>query len=159
MFATLSITRGRTIDVWIFVHLAPNPTGLGQPTTLMAFVSQNTPTASSGVGEKWEDITITIVKPNGDPETLGPYTADPVGFVATFYTPDQLGTYTFQSHFPGQTLSTGVLVGPAAAAATGPIEPEPTEGFALTTTKLVVITVAIIAVAGIVAFWAIKKRK
>ena len=109
LFTTLPIVSGRTIDVWIYLHLAPNPTGLGQATTLMTWVSQNTPTATAatGVGERWEDITITVTKPNGDVETLGPYKADPVGFVATFYTPDQLGTYSFQSHFPGQTLASG----------------------------------------------------
>jgi len=109
MFTTLPIAGARTIDVWIYIHLAPNPTGLGQATTLMTWVSQNTPTATAGtgVGEKWQDITITVTKPDGAVETLGPYTADPVGFVATFYTPDQLGTYKFQSHFPGQTLASG----------------------------------------------------
>ena len=109
LFTTLPIANARTIDVWIFLHFAPNPTGLGQATTLMTWISQNTPTATAGtgVGEKWQDITITVTKPNGQVETLGPYTADPVGFVATFYTPDQLGTYTFQSHFPGQTLASG----------------------------------------------------
>ena len=107
MFTTLPITSARTIDVWIYIHLAPNPTGLGQGTTLMTWVSQNTPTALGQLGERWENITITVTKPDGAVETLGPYKADPVGFVATFYTPDQLGTYTFQSHFPGQTLASG----------------------------------------------------
>jgi outer membrane protein assembly factor BamB len=109
MFTTLPIASSRTIDVWIYMHLAPNPTGLGQATTVMTWISQNTPTATAatGVGERWEDITITVTKPDGGSETMGPYKADPVGFVATFYTPDQLGKYTFQSHFPGQTLSTG----------------------------------------------------
>jgi len=109
MFAILPMTSARNIDVWIYLSLAPNPTGVGQQTTVITWISQNTPTATAGtgVGEKWQDITIKVTKPNGAQETMGPYTADPVGFVATFYTPDQVGTYTFQSNFPGQTLSTG----------------------------------------------------
>jgi len=108
MFATLPIASSRTMDIYAFVALAPNPTGLGQGTVLMGWVSMPTPTVmGQEVGERWENITITVTKPNGDVETLGPFEADPVGFVAMFYTPDQLGTYTFQTHFPGQTLLSG----------------------------------------------------
>jgi len=105
VFATLPTASSREINILIFVALAPNPTGQGQPTTLMAWLSMPTPSSmGQEVGETWSGITITVTKPDGEVDTMGPSTADPVGFVATFYTPDQLGDYTFQSHFPGQTV-------------------------------------------------------
>jgi hypothetical protein len=115
VLATLPIASPREIQVWMYLHIAPNPTGLNQATVVYTWVSQNTPTATAGtgVGEKWQDITITVTKPNNDVETLGPYTADPVGFVFVYYTPDQLGTYKFQSNFPGQTLASGDYYPPA----------------------------------------------
>jgi hypothetical protein len=107
MIAALPIVSARTIRVWMYINLAPNPTGVGQATTLITWVSQNTPTAMGQMGERWQNITITVTNPSNVKSTLGPYKADPVGFVFTFFTPDATGNWTFQSHFPGQTLANG----------------------------------------------------
>jgi hypothetical protein len=57
-----------------------------------------------GLGDRWQDYTIEVTKPNGSKETLGPFTSDPVGSMYTFFTPTEVGTYTFQFSFPGQTI-------------------------------------------------------
>ena len=74
------------------------------------------------------------------------------------------GDYLIMSEFEGSASygsssdSTYITVDPAVSAAV-PIETEEPAAFALTTTELALIAVAIIAVVGIVAFWTIKKRK
>ena len=60
--------------------------------------------------------------------------------------------------YGGSSDSTYMTVGPAVSAAQ-PIETEEQTAFALGTTELAIIAVAIIATVGIVAFWALRKRK
>ena len=105
-------------------------------------------------------VDVIVIKDDGTVIDLGTKWTN--GFYGIFdfeWTPEEEGFYTIYATFNGDqsygssSAATGILVGPAAAAGV-PIEPEPTEGFALTTTEL-----AIIAVVGIVAFWAIRKRK
>jgi hypothetical protein len=50
------------------------------------------------------NITITVTKPDGTTQTLGPYNTDDVGSLPTYYTPTTTGTYYFQMSFPGQTV-------------------------------------------------------
>jgi hypothetical protein len=63
------------------------------------------PTADGEYGDKWEGLTVSIVKPDGSTEVLGPYSSDPVGTIFALYTPTMLGTYTFKFDFPGQVLA------------------------------------------------------
>jgi hypothetical protein len=89
------------------------------------------------------------------------------GFYGIFdleWTPQEEGQYTLYATFMGDvsygssSAATGLLVGPAPSPG-GQIEPEPTEGFALGTTELAIIDVVIIAIIGVVAFLALRKRK
>ena len=50
-------------------------------------------------------MMITVTLPDGTKTTLGPFTADDTGGTHTQYTPAQLGNYTFQMSFSGQTLA------------------------------------------------------
>ena len=52
-----------------------------------------------------DSMTVTVTKPDGTTETLGPFTSDDTGGTFTTYTPDALGNYTFQMNFAGQTLA------------------------------------------------------
>jgi outer membrane protein assembly factor BamB len=49
-------------------------------------------------------MTVTVTKPDGTTETLGPFQSDATGGAHTTYTPTALGNYTFQMNFPTQTL-------------------------------------------------------
>jgi outer membrane protein assembly factor BamB len=50
-------------------------------------------------------MTVKVIKPDGTTQTLGPFTSDATGGTYTTFTPDQLGNYTFQMSFGGQTLA------------------------------------------------------
>ncbi len=96
-----------------FIGAVPNPVGKGQ--TVLLHVGDFTATAGKDYG--WENLTITVTKPDNTTETLGPYTTDSTGGTGDVYVPDQTGTYYLQSHFPEQAAPTtwfdverGVLV-------------------------------------------------
>ncbi len=93
------------IDTYCFLSVAPNPTGINQQVTVVGWVNWVTPTASGAQGDRFRDITVTITKPDGSTETQGPFVADPISNIGFFYTPDQLGTYTLQMHYPGQQIT------------------------------------------------------
>jgi len=90
-----------------YLAVSPNPVGVGQQATLMMWLGQPNPTASGLVGSRWTNFTIAVTKPDGTTETLGPFTANDASFAVGYYTPNQIGNYTFKFIFPGQHV-TGV---------------------------------------------------
>jgi hypothetical protein len=81
------------------IDATPNPVGKGEQVLLRYGILQ--PLGSVEYG--WKDITITVVKPDNDVDTLGPLTTDSTGASFYIYTPDQAGTYKLTTHFPEQT--------------------------------------------------------
>ena len=58
--------------------------------------------------------TVTVKKPDGTTETLGPFKTDSTGGTGTVYVPNQVGNYTLQTHFPAQWYNwTAATVDPA----------------------------------------------
>jgi hypothetical protein len=106
---TLSTPNARAAEVETYMKIAvsPNPAGVGQTVYVLFWLTVYPPTAAGPGGDRWRDLTVTVTKPDGTTETKGPFTSDPVGGRYLIYTPDQVGTYTFQAHFPGQTLQAG----------------------------------------------------
>ncbi|MCW4044901.1 MAG: PQQ-binding-like beta-propeller repeat protein [Candidatus Bathyarchaeota archaeon] len=98
-------TPSWTIQTYAYVVASPNPVGVGQSVFLVAWIHGAPHTAAGLAGDRWRGFTITITKPNGDIEKLGPWDSDPVGNVFTSYTPDQVGTYKIEFKYPGQVLS------------------------------------------------------
>jgi hypothetical protein len=96
---------------------------------------------------------------------IGTVTSDAYGdFKYEWSAPDQ-GLYTVMATFEGSDSyyssydATGLSVG-AAAAPSGPIQPEePTAAPLITTELAIIIAVVVIAVVAIVAYWAIRRRK
>jgi len=84
----------------------PNPVGVGQETLLKCGISEAAPSASYG----WSGITITVTKPDGTTETLGPFTTDSTGSTYTTYVPTQIGNYTITTNFPNNTFPITALV-------------------------------------------------
>lgn len=78
----------------------PSILGVGEQTLLKVGISQALASADFG----WTGITITVVKPNGAIETLGPLTTDATGSTYHLYVPDQEGTYNLTTHFPRQAM-------------------------------------------------------
>ena len=92
---------------YIFVTAQPNPVGIGQTANVLFFLDKVPPLLSDGSisYENWKGITITVEKPDGTTETLGPFESQSQAAGYVPYVPTQTGNYTFQAHFPGQTLT------------------------------------------------------
>ena len=101
----LPTVNAADLDTFAFLTVAPNPVGVGQTIHVAFWLNFVPPTASGAGGDRWEDMTVTITKPDLTTETKGPFTSDPVGGSWFSYTPEQVGTYTFQMSFPGQRVS------------------------------------------------------
>jgi hypothetical protein len=93
------------IPTYAYINASPNPAGLGQTITLGFFINDPPPTAAAQFGDRWQNFKVTVTKPDGTTENLGPFTSDDTGGTSTLYTPSQLGNYTFVFSFPGQTLA------------------------------------------------------
>jgi hypothetical protein len=95
----------QTYPTFAYLALSPNPVGIGQNVYVIMWVSPNPPTAAGFGGDVWRDFTVTITKPDGSTQTLGPYNSDATGSTFTSFVPEQIGTYTFDFNYPGQVLS------------------------------------------------------
>ena len=105
LFAYLPVAKADVvIDTYAFVSAAPNPVGVNQPLGVALWINEVPPSAGGAGGDRWQGMTVTVTKPDGTTQTLGPFTSDPVGNAWTDYTPTSVGTYSFQSNFPGQSF-------------------------------------------------------
>jgi hypothetical protein len=100
------------IPTYAFMAVAPNPIGVDQSAMVVLWLNVYPPTATGKTGDRWQNITVAVTKPDGSKETLGPITSDPVGSNYFHYVPNQIGTYYFQMSFPGQTLTGGTDLRP-----------------------------------------------
>ena len=83
-----------------FIGAIPNPVGINQEVLLHVGISEQRSSTEQG----WEGLTVTVTKPDGSTETLGPFRTDSTGGTGTLFIPTQVGTYRFQTHFPEQTV-------------------------------------------------------
>jgi outer membrane protein assembly factor BamB len=93
------------IPTYSLINVAPDPIGVGQTATVNFWLSMPPPTATATYGDRWQNMKVNVIKPDGTNETLGPFTSDATGGTFTTYTPTAIGNYTFQMTFPGQTLA------------------------------------------------------
>jgi hypothetical protein len=88
----------------------PNPVGVNQEVIIAIGITD--PLASALYG--WEDLSITITRPDGVVETLSGIKTDSTGMTGKTYTPTMAGNYTLVGHFPQQVMpitSRGVPAG------------------------------------------------
>jgi hypothetical protein len=86
---------------YAFLGVTPNPVGVGQTVLLHIGISQQT----MGTTQFWYGLTVTVTKPDGTTETLGPFTTDSTGGTGANYVPTSTGVYKFQTHFPAQNIT------------------------------------------------------
>jgi len=98
-------TPPQTYPTFAYLAISPTPVGVGQSVYIIMWVSPNPPTAAGFGGDVWRDFTVTITKPDGQTQTLGPYNSDATGSTFASYTPDQIGNYKIEFNYPGQVLS------------------------------------------------------
>ena len=86
---------------YAFIGATPNPVGIGQETLLHVGITQQLQRVQMG----WEGLTVTIEKPDGKTETLGPIRTDSTGGTGVGYVPTMAGNYTLRTHFPEQVTT------------------------------------------------------
>ena len=101
----ISLVSAEEFVTYSYISVIPNPVGVDQTATILVWLNHVPPTASGALGDKWTGTTIEVTRPDGTKTTMGPYTHDVVGGLAVTFTPMQVGTYTLQMSFPGQTLT------------------------------------------------------
>ena len=86
---TLTIAHSPPVNIptFSFCSVSPNPIGVGQSVNVNFWVGQPPPTASGQFGDRWANLTVIVTKPDGNKETLGPFTSDATGGSHTTYTP------------------------------------------------------------------------
>ena len=87
-----------TKKTYAYIGATPNPIGVGQETLIHLGITDELQTASHG----WEGLTLTLEKPDGTTQTLGPFKTDSTGGTGTVLVPTMVGTYYLQTHFPEQ---------------------------------------------------------
>lgn len=105
LMVSMPTTKAADIATYAFISVAPNPVGVNQETNVIMWLSNVPPTASGAQGDRWENLTVTVTNPDGTKQIMGPFRSDAVGSCYITFTPDKVGTYTFQMHFPGQTIA------------------------------------------------------
>jgi len=85
---------------YAFIGAVPNPVGVNQQVLLHVGISDQRSSTEQG----WEGLTVTVNKPDGQTETLGPFRTDSTGGTGTIFIPTMVGTYQLQTYFPQQTV-------------------------------------------------------
>ncbi len=106
---TYAHTPAWTIPTYAFISIQPNPVGLGQFIFVNFWIDKVPATANGAYGDRWQNFTVKVTKPDASVITLGPFKSDDVGGAFTTVKADQLGTWSFQFFFPGQVMTAGLL--------------------------------------------------
>ena len=99
-FALPNVNAASTGKAYPFIDAVPNPVGINQYTLINMGALNFLNTESDG----W-NVTVTITKPDGTVDTIGPFKTFSTGTYGKNYLVDQVGTYTLQTNFPEQTYS------------------------------------------------------
>jgi outer membrane protein assembly factor BamB len=84
-----------------YINAIPNLVGVGEYTLIHYGVT--IPTAWPQTG--WTGITVEIVGPDNQTQTLGPLTTDLTGGGGVTFAPSMVGTYLIRTHFPEQVAT------------------------------------------------------
>jgi hypothetical protein len=96
-------TPAWTIPTFAYIVASPDRVGVGQTMALIFWLNWVPPGSGGIAGDRWRNLSVEVTMPNGNKQTLGPFTSDPIGGGYSAFTPDQVGTYKFVFKFPGQT--------------------------------------------------------
>ena len=104
MLSTIAITPAAAQSYtghkksYAYIGATPNPVAVGEQVLIHLGISE----ALQITQDKWRGLIVTVTKPDGTNQTLGPFNTDSTGGTGTVFVPDQEGTYKLQTHFPGQ---------------------------------------------------------
>jgi outer membrane protein assembly factor BamB len=101
-------------DTAAHIWATPDPVGVGQSVLVTMWLTNVPPQQFPDYRPRygyWDGFMLTITKPDGTTETQGPFSTFEAGSGYTSITPSQVGTYSFQFTFPGQTIEVGPYAG------------------------------------------------
>ncbi len=101
LIALPNVNAQSNMKTYPFIGAVPNPVGVGQ--TVLLHVGITLALNNEAMG--WEGLTVTVTRPDGTKETLGPFRTDSTGGTGGTYVPTMVGNYTLQTHFPEQTTT------------------------------------------------------
>jgi outer membrane protein assembly factor BamB len=108
IFVTVPIANAHTppwtISTYAFISVEPNPIGVGQTAYVNFWLDKVPPTSIGGWGMMWHNFKVDVTDPDGHTESLGTFDSDSPGGAWTKFVPEQVGEYTFEFTFPGQTV-------------------------------------------------------
>lgn len=90
------------IETRLFISAVPNPVGVGQTLSVMWWLAIPNPIA----GTTWNNVSVTVEKPDGAVDTFSLLTSDINGGAYVAFVPSKIGIYKVQAHFPGQWVNT-----------------------------------------------------
>jgi hypothetical protein len=96
----VSIAAEYTKKAYPYIGAMPNPVGVGQEVLLHVGITDQVDYGFHGPNDGWEGLTVTVTRPDGTSETLGPFTTDLTGGTGAVYIPTMVGNYTLQTNFP-----------------------------------------------------------
>jgi outer membrane protein assembly factor BamB len=106
--ANVQEAHAADIPTFLFATASPNPVGVGQVVYVGAMFSRPPPTTSSMgtgyFGDMFENVTVSITDTSGHKTDFFFRVTSPAAGVQFNYTPDKVGNYTIQAHYPGQIL-------------------------------------------------------
>jgi outer membrane protein assembly factor BamB len=83
-----------------YIGAVPNPVGVNQIVLLHVGITQQLVSYQYG----WEDLTVSVRDPEGIESTLHVDKTDATGGTGVVFTPNKVGTYILQTHFPEQVM-------------------------------------------------------
>jgi hypothetical protein len=105
---TVTAQEPQTEMTFPYLGAVPNPVGINQEVLLHIGITESRSSTEQG----WENMTVTVTRPDGQIETLGPFRTDSTGGTGTIYVPTLVGTYLMQTNFPEQTVPVQAFFAP-----------------------------------------------
>src|SRR5512143_3766110 len=80
-----------SIPTYAYISVTPDPVGVGQTAFVNFWLDKVPPTAYQEFGDRWENFTVKVTKPDGTIETWGPFKSDDAGGAFITYAPPKTG--------------------------------------------------------------------
>jgi outer membrane protein assembly factor BamB len=97
----LTVNGVQIIETHAYAMISPDVVGVGQ-SVLVTYRIDKTRQGATETENHFEGFSVTITKPDGTTETKSNLPVDSTSGSWFSYTPTQVGTYTFTTHFPEQ---------------------------------------------------------
>jgi hypothetical protein len=104
-FVNMPLAEAANIKTYAFIAVSPNRISLGESTVVNIWL-QPIPPSQYYV---FHGLSVTVTKPDGTTETLGPYTTYTIGSAYFNYLPTMLGNYSFKLNYPGESFANGTV--------------------------------------------------